>query len=249
MGMKGLQANTFSIAGRCERTGMLGVAVSTAVPAVGSLCPFVKAGIGAVSTQSWVNPYLAIQALDLLAQGVPAVDALAQVLAGDDAAEVRQIGLVDAQGREAVWSGADCTAWFGHRTGPGYTIQGNMLTGSETLDAMQRAFTGSASLELGERLLMALEAGQAAGGDKRGKQSAALLVYDTEDYPWIDLRVDEHSYPVAELRRVFSIYLLQVRPFLEGMPKKGQPARAAPASVTSMLMTPPPFRPGGGGSA
>jgi uncharacterized Ntn-hydrolase superfamily protein len=247
--MRGLQANTFSIAARCERTGMLGVAVSTAVPAVGALCPFVKPGVGAVTTQSWVNPYLAIQALQLLGDGVPAAAALAQVLAGDDAKEVRQIGLVDASGREAVWSGKGCTAWFGHRTGPGYTVQGNMLIGPQTLDGMQAAFTGSAPLELGERLLLALEAGQAAGGDKRGKQSAALVVYHTEDYPWIDLRVDEHRHPVAELRRIYTIFLLQVRPFLDGMPKKGKPATAAPDSVTSMLLTPPPYRPGGGGSA
>jgi uncharacterized Ntn-hydrolase superfamily protein len=124
-----------------------------------------------------------------------------------------------------------------------------MLVGPETLDAMQAAVTASKQLELGERLLLALEAGQAAGGDKRGKQSAALLVYHEEDYPWIDLRVDEHHSPVAELRRIYAIYLFQLRPFLEGMPKRGRPALAAPDSVTSMLLKPPPRRPGGGGSA
>jgi len=240
--------NTFSVAARCPRTGMLGVAVSTAVPAVGAICPRVKPNVGAVTTQSWTNPYLAIEAIRLMEAGSTAPEALGRVLATDDARNVRQIGLVDAQGREAVWSGEQCTPWFGHRTGPGFTVQGNMLVGPETVEAMAVAFERSEPLELGERLLLTLEAGQATGGDKRGKQSAALVVFHTEDYPWIDLRVDEHRHPVAELRRVFTIYLQQVRPFLEGMPKKGRPATPAPASVQSMLLTPPPFRPGGGGS-
>lgn len=161
---------------------------------------------------------------------------------------VRQIGVVDSQGRSASWSGENCTPWFGHHTGPNYAIQGNMLTGPEVIDAMRSAFLGSAGAELTERLLLALEAGQGVGGDKRGKQSVALLVHDTEEYPWVDLRVEEHRHPVAELRRIWSIFIAQVRPFLAGMPKRGQPARAAPESVTALLLTPPPYRPGGGGS-
>lgn len=124
-----------------------------------------------------------------------------------------------------------------------------MLTGPEVLEAMELAFLASEALELPERLLLALEAGQAQGGDKRGKQSAAMIVYDTEDYPMADLRVDEHRYPVAELRRIFTIFQQQVRPFLDGMPKKGGPATPAPDSVTRLLLLPPPYRPGGGGSA
>ncbi|MBV9782642.1 MAG: DUF1028 domain-containing protein [Acidisphaera sp.] len=244
-----MQANTFSIAARCSRTGMLGVAVSTAVPAVGSLCPHVRPGVGAVSTQAWVNPYLGFRSIEALAGGASAQAALDSVLADDEARDVRQIGVVDCQGRAASWSGNNCTPWFGHHTGPDYAIQGNMLTGPEVLDAMQAAFLGSAAAELAERLLLALEAGQAVGGDKRGKQSAALLVHDTEDYPWVDLRVDEHRHPVAELRRIWSIFLAQVRPFLAGMPKRGQPALAAPEGVTALLLTPPPYRPGGGGTA
>jgi uncharacterized Ntn-hydrolase superfamily protein len=243
-----MQANTFSIAARCASTGMLGVAVSTAVPAVGSLCPHVRAGVGAVSTQAWVNPYLGFRSIEVLAGGVAAEEALAAVLADDAAKNVRQIGVVDSQGRSVSWSGENCTPWFGHHTGPNYAIQGNMLTGPEVIDAMRSAFLGSAAAELAERLLLALEAGQAVGGDKRGKQSAALLVHDTEEYPWVDLRVDEHRHPVAELRRIWSIFIAQVRPFLAGMPKRGQPARAAPENVTALLLTPPPYRPGGGGS-
>ncbi len=244
-----MQLNTFSIAALCARTGMLGVAVSTAVPAVGAICPHVRPGVGAVSTQAWVNPYLGFDSIKLLAEGLDAAAALDRVVQADPAKGVRQVGVVDARGGSASWSGADCTPWFGHRTGAFYAIQGNMLTGPEVLDAMETAFIATETLELPERLLLALEAGQARGGDKRGKQSAALLVYDLEDYPLVDLRVDEHRYPVAELRRIYTIFHLQVRPFLAGMPKKGGAATAAPDNVTQLLLLPPPYRPGGGGSA
>ena len=243
-----MQLNTFSIVARCPKTAMLGVAVSTAVPAVGALCPRIIPGVGAASTQAWVNPYLAVTALDRMRLGEAADAALAAAIATDDARDVRQIGVVDAAGRAASWSGAACTPWFGHRTGDGYAIQGNMLTGPEVLTAMETAFVASAASELAERLLIALEAAQAAGGDKRGKQSAALIVYGTEVYPFVDLRVDEHRHPVAELRRIWPIFQAQARPFLAGMPRKGEPARPAPDSVIAMLGTPPPYRPGGGGS-
>ncbi len=244
-----MQLNTFSIAARCPRTGMLGVAVSTAVPAVGSLCPHVRPAVGAVTTQAWVNPYLGFQAIASLARGRDAAATLEHVLGDDAARSVRQIGVVDAQGGAASWTGPDCTPWCGHATGRGYAIQGNMLTGPEVIEAMERSFLASEASELAERLILALEAAQAVGGDKRGKQSASLLVYDREDYPWVDLRVDEHRHPVAELRRVWNVYLNQLRPFLAGMPKKGEPAGPTPEAVTKMLLTPPPYRPGGGGGA
>ena len=245
----GLHLATFSIVGRCPRSGMLGVAVSTAVPAVGALCPHVKAGVGAVSTQSWVNPYLAIEALGLIEQGTTGPEALKTVLAADEAKNLRQIGVVDADGRSASWSGDDCTPWYGHITEDDFAVQGNMLVGEATVTAMAEAFRDSASLDLAERLLLALEAGNSAGGDKRGKQSAALRVHHTEDYPWLDLRVDEHGHPVTELRRVYTIAKLQLLPFVAGMPKRGQPAGGLSESVTEMLLAPPPDRPGGGGSA
>lgn len=244
-----LRLNTFSIVGRCPRSGMLGVAVSTAVPAAGALCPHVKAGVGAVSTQSWVNPYLAINALRLMEQDVAGPEALDRVLADDDGAGLRQIGLVDAKGRSASWSGRDCTSWYGHITESDLAIQGNMLVGEATLTAMAEAFRGNAAEDLAERLLLALEAGSAAGGDKRGKQSAALQVHHTESYPWLDLRVDEHPQPVTELRRIATIARLQLLPFVEGMPRRGKPAGGLPNPVSEMLLAPPPDRPGGGGSA
>lgn len=243
-----MQLNTFSIAARCARTGMLGVAVSTAVPAVGALCPHVRRAAGAVSTQAWVNPYLGLGAIERLAAGDTAAAALAAVLAGDDAAAVRQVGVVDRLGGADAWTGGECTPWAGHRTGTDYAVQGNMLTGPEVLAAMEATFLATPACELAERLLLVLEAAQSVGGDKRGKQSAALLVHHEEDYAWVDLRVDEHPYPVAELRRVWGVFLQQVRPFLAGMPRRGAPAGPIPETVMRMLLRPPPFRPGGGGS-
>jgi len=240
---------TFSIVAHCPRTNQLGVAVSTAVPAVGAMCPYVRPRVGAVSTQSWVNPYLAIQALDLMQDGAAGPDALAAVLAKDEGKDLRQIGVVDAQGRAAAWSGPGCTQWFGQIVDHHFAAQGNMLVGESTITAMAAAFRGSEPLELAERMLLALEAGQAAGGDKRGRQSAALKVFDSEAYALWDLRVDEHAYPVAELRRVYTIAKLQLKPFVDGMPKQGAAAGGLPDAVTQMLLTPPPYRPGGGGSA
>jgi uncharacterized Ntn-hydrolase superfamily protein len=244
-----MQLNTFSIVACSPRSGALGVAVTTAVPAVGAICPRIIPGIGAASTQAWVNPYLAIDALNRLRAGDTAAEALASVVAGDAANAVRQFGLVDAAGRAASFTGGECTPWCGHLTGDGFAIQGNMLTGPDVLQEMQQAFLRSAPEELAERLIQALEAGQAVGGDKRGKQSAAVLVYGREDYADVDLRVDEHPLPVAELRRVWGIFKLQTRPFLQGMARKGQPAQPAPDSVVQMLLRSPPDRPGGGGSA
>src|SRR5690349_18152445 len=181
---------TFSIVAHCPRTNQLGVAVSTAVPAVGAMCPYARTGVGAVSTQSWVNPYLAIAALRLMEQGHSGPDALASVLAQDDAKELRQIGVVDALGRAASWSGSGCTPWFGDIVEPHFAVQGNMLVGEATIADMASAFRAHAHLDLAERLQLAMEAGQAAGGDKRGRQSAALKVYAAEEYALWDLRVD-----------------------------------------------------------
>ncbi len=245
----GLELTTFSIVARCPRSGMLGVAVSTAVPAVGAICPYVKAGVGAVSTQSWVNPYLAVEALRLMEAGTAAPAALDRVLAADESRDLRQIGLVDARGRAEAWTGADCTPWHGDIVEDGFAVQGNMLRGEATLGAMAKAFRDAAPLDLAERLLLALEAGDAAGGDKRGKQSAALRVHHGEAYPWIDLRADEHREPVAELRRIYAIAQEQLLPFVAGMPKREGAAEGLPEAVTEMLLKPPPRRPGGGGSA
>jgi len=241
--------NTFSIVARCRRTERLGVAVATAVPAVGAVCPYIRSGIGVGSTQSWMNPYLAFDVLQAMATGATAQEALDEVIAADDGRALRQIGVVDAAGRAAAWSGADCTTWFGQVVDDGFAVQGNMLIGAETIDAMVSAFTGSDAADLDERLMLALEAADEAGGDKRGKQSAAIRVHGPEAYAIIDARVDEHVEPVAELRRVLEIVRLQAVPFVMGMPRRDSAAGAAPPEVTAMLALSPPQRPGGGGRA
>jgi uncharacterized Ntn-hydrolase superfamily protein len=233
---------TFSIVARCERTGELGVAVATAVPAVGSMCPYLTAGVGAASTQAWVNPYLAIDALALMQRGKPPLEALAAVLASDAESAGRQIGLIGTAGPGLAFTGADCTPWCGQSTGADFAIQGNMLVGEATLASMRDAWLAEPSADLAERLMAALEAGDAAGGDHRGRQSAALRVVGTEAYAALDLRVDEHVAPVAELRRVLGIARRQLLPFVQGMPRRDSPGRALPADVAAMLLKPPAER-------
>ena len=242
------EANTYSIVGRCARTGEVGAAVASAVPAVSAICLFMRSGVGAVSTQSWVNPYLATALLDAMAAGQSAEQALATAMADDPAAAFRQVGVVGTAGPGAAWTGGECTDWRGHRAGDGFAVQGNMLTGPGVLDAMAAAFGSAPERPLEERLLHALEAGQGAGGDKRGKQSAGLAVIGREGYRRVDLRVDEHADPVAELHRVFRIAQAQLAPFVAGMPRKGEPPAPAPDDVVDMLLKSPPDRPEGGGS-
>jgi len=246
--MNEIETNTYSIVGRCGRNGELGAAVASAVPAVGAICLYLRPRVGAVSTQSWVNPYLASAILDRLAAGEAAETALSEVVGEDPAAEVRQVGVIGRDGPGAAWTGADCTSWCGHIEGADFAVQGNMLTGASVVEAMARGFTTDPNLPLEERLMRALEAAQASGGDKRGRQSAALMVYGNEDYARVDLRVDEHEDPVNELRRVFLVANAQLAPFVAGMPRKGTEAKPAPDDVIDMLLQSPPDRPCGGGS-
>ncbi len=218
-----LNLNTFSIVAYDATSGMLGVAVSTRVPAVGATCPFARAGVGAISTQAWTNPLLGVDGLDLLERGYSAEVALQKLLDADPDPESRQIIAVDKEGSSAAHTGSETDPWKGHRTGDGYAVAGNMLVGEETITAMAEAFGASADEPLSERLLRALESGQAAGGDKRGRQSAALYVVKSEPYPYLDLRVDEHPDPVAELRRIYEVAKGELLPFVEAMPTRENP--------------------------
>lgn len=213
---------TWSITARCPDTGELGVAVSTCVPGVGGLCPYVQAGVGAISTQSFVNPYIGIRGLAMLAEGKSAEDTKAGVLALDPHPELRQFAIVDAAGRVAYYSGDSCDGWFGQTTGDGFVVAGNMLANADTIYASAEYFHTSRGA-LGDRLLGALQAGQDVGGDKRGRQSAALKVYSTEEYALIDLRVDEHPDPVPELRRVYTVAEEQLFPFITMLPTRSNP--------------------------
>ena len=213
---------TFSIVGRDPSSDAFGVAVSTAVPCVGAMVPHAMSGVGAIATQSYVNVELGRRGIPLLQRGLSPRAALEGLLAEDAGANVRQVAGIDAKGRTFAYSGKDCVGWYGSREGTDYSAQGNMLVGKETVDAMAAAFEAAAGKWLGTRLLAALEAGQAAGGDKRGRQSAALLVtpmqiatfgaveFDPLRYE-MNIRVDDHPDPVAELRRIFDLVLREGR--------------------------------------
>lgn len=218
-----LELNTFSITARCERTGQFGIAVSTKVPAVGALCPYVKAGVGAISSQSFVNPYIGINGLKYLEDGLTAEAVRERILAEDTQPEIRQFAIVDKDGQAVAYTGEKCVDWHGHIVGDNFAAAGNMLVGEKTIKEMASVFEGSNNLKLSERLLKALEAGQAAGGDKRGKQSSALKVVSTESYPFVDLRVDEHEDPVKELRRVYEVAKYELFPFIDTLPTKENP--------------------------
>lgn len=215
---------TFSIAARCPETGMVGVAVSTALLCVGQLCPFPRAGVGAISTQSFVNPYLGLHGLDYLEGGMDATAVRDRLAAEDEGHAIRQFTVVDRDGGSAAYSGVDCIPWFGHLTGSGYAVAGNMLTGENVITEMANAYEASSGQPFAERLVLALEAGQAAGGDKRGRQSAALKVMETEDYPLIDIRVDDHPDPVVELRRIWGLYNQGFNEIMRMMPTRAHPA-------------------------
>ena len=205
---------TFSIVARDIETGMFGVAVSTAVPCVGALCPHVRRGVGAIATQSYVNVSLGTEGLALLEKGLSPEAALTAMLTEDSDASRRQWGGVDARGRVFAYSGDNCVDWFGHWPVPEkqYSVQGNMLVGPEVIEAMARAYEMASGEALPERLMRAVEAGQEAGGDKRGRVSAALITTAAEGQVYgINVRVDEHAQPVAELRRIFDIVVAQRR--------------------------------------
>lgn len=203
--------HTFSIVARDIDTGNLGVAVQTHWFAVGSMCPWIEAGVGAVATQSMVEVGYGPKALKLLRSGKTAHQALSQLTALDKNQSLRQVAIVDSLGRIAVHTGDKCIAKAGHQIGDGFSVQANMMVNDTIWSAMFQAYVGTKG-DLAERMLSALQAGQSAGGDIRGQQSAALLVADGEKSkePWqhslINLRVDDHLNPIQELKRLLDIH-------------------------------------------
>lgn len=214
---------TWSIVAR-DASGAFGVAVASRFFAVGALCPHARSSVGALSTQALVNPLYAKPGLDLLAEGVPASEVVRLLTSADPGRESRQLHVLDREGRVAAHTGSHCIDWCGHRPGDGYSIAGNMLAGPQVLAETATAFERSAGAPFAERLLAALDAGDAVGGDKRGKQAAAMLIYTTEDYPFLDLRVDDHAEPFIELRRLYEASLERFQPFLSCVPSKARPA-------------------------
>jgi uncharacterized Ntn-hydrolase superfamily protein len=214
---------TWSIVAR-DADGAFGVAVASRFFAVGALCPNARSGVGALSTQALVNPGYGPSGLDLLERGVAAADAVARLVAGDEGREHRQLHLIDRRGRCAAHTGALCIDWCGDRAHDGFSVAGNMLAGPAVLDETARAYQAHASASFAERLLAAMAAGEAAGGDKRGKQAAALLIHTTEIYAFLDLRVDDHPDPIAELKRLYQVSLERYQPFLACLPSAARPA-------------------------
>jgi uncharacterized Ntn-hydrolase superfamily protein len=202
---------TFSIVGFDPANGDLGIAVASRFPCVGAVVPWAKARVGAVATQAWANTDLGPDGLRLMSGGMPAASALDAVLEGDDGRDERQAGFVDAAGGAATFTGSGCVDWAGGQTGEHFAAQGNILAGEAVVASMADAFAASDG-DLSDRLLAALLAGDAAGGDRRGKQSAAMLVvragggYEGRNDRYIDLRVDDHPEAPAELARLFAVW-------------------------------------------
>jgi uncharacterized Ntn-hydrolase superfamily protein len=213
---------TWSIIARDPASGAFGVAIATRFFAVGSLCPHAESGVGALSTQALMNPHYGAQGLELLRAGVAAPEVVQRLVAPDEGREQRQVHVIDAAGRVGQHTGRQCVDWCGAVTGDGFSVAGNMLANDRVVRQTARAYQGSRK-SFPERLIAALEAGESAGGDKRGKQSAALLIYEQEQYPALDLRVDDHVEPLIELRRLHDKAHERFIPFMRCGPSKARP--------------------------
>ena len=218
---------TWSIIARDTLTGQIGIAVATRFFAVGARVPYIAAGFGAIATQAMVNPYYGIDGLRLLREQRNPSDIVTTLLAADSGRESRQLHVMDVSGAIAAHTGTDCVDWCGHLAGDDFSIAGNMLAGPAVLDETAKAYVAEQGLPFPRRLLAAMHAGEFAGGDKRGRQSAALLIHAQEEWAALDLRVDDHPDPLAELvrlERVSRERWVHFRQFL--------PTRANPAGVT-----------------
>src|SRR6202051_3895113 len=193
---------TWSIIARDDLTGQFGIAVATRFFAVGARVPHIAAGLGGIATQALVNPYYGIDGVRLLRENRQPRDIVATLIAADAGREGRQLQIMDASGRIRSHTGSDCVDWCGHIEGNGFSIAGNMLAGARVLDDTAKAYTANETLPFAQRLIAAMRSGEAAGGDKRGKQSAALLIHGEEEWSDLDLRVDDHAAPLAQLQRL-----------------------------------------------
>jgi uncharacterized Ntn-hydrolase superfamily protein len=215
---------TWSIIARDNSTGQFGIAVATRFFAVGARVPHIAAGIGAIATQALVNPYYGIDGLKLLREGRKPRDIVETLIAADAGNASRQLHVMDASGRIASHTGSECVDWCGHIEGKGFSIAGNMLAGARVLDDTAKAYSANETLPFAQRLIAAMRSGETAGGDKRGKQSAALLIYGDEDWSDLDLRVDDHSDPLAELERLEQVSRERWVHFRQFLPSRKNPA-------------------------
>ena len=218
---------TWSIIAKDNATGQIGIAVATKFFAVGSRVPHIAAGIGGIATQALVNPYYGIDGVKLLREGREPRDIIETLISGDAGHASRQLHIMDAKGHIAAYTGKDCVDWCGHLQGDGFSIAGNMLAGPQVLDDTAKAYVANIGTPFAQRLIAAMHAGELAGGDKRGKQSAALLMYGEEEWSDLDLRVDDHIDPLGELARLEAVSRERWVHF-----RKYLPSRKNPAGVT-----------------
>jgi uncharacterized Ntn-hydrolase superfamily protein len=214
---------TWSIVARDPLTGHIGIGVTTCAFAVGARVPSIRTGVGAVASQAFVNPYYGPRGLELMAAGASAADAIRVLTAGDNGRGDRQVHAMDRQGRIAAHTGDTCVPWCGHLVRDHFSVAGNMLAGPQVIEETARVFAAEASLPFPKRLIAALQAGQAVGGDKRGKQSAAVLIHDEEEYALIDIRVDDHAEPLDELARLEAVSRQRYIHYRKCMPSRANP--------------------------
>jgi uncharacterized Ntn-hydrolase superfamily protein len=215
---------TCSIIARDVATGDLGIAVATRFFAVGARVPFIKSGVGAVATQALVNPFYGVEGLQLLQEGRSPDETVRTLTSADAGREHRQVHVMNAAGAIAAHTGRECVDWCGHVRGENFSVAGNMLTGAAVIEETAAAYTDESDLPFPRRLIAALQAGEAAGGDKRGKQSAALVIHGKEDWPDLDLRVDDHADPLAELARLEAVSRERFVHFRAFMPSRANRA-------------------------
>jgi uncharacterized Ntn-hydrolase superfamily protein len=218
---------TWSIIARDIATGQIGIAVATRFFAVGARVPHIAAGIGGIATQALTNPYYGIDGVRLLREGRRPRDIVDTLIAADPGRESRQLHIMDASGRIAAHTGNECVDWCGHVEGSGFSMAGNMLAGARVLDDTAAAYLANQNLPFARRLIAAMRSGEAAGGDKRGRQSAALLIYGDEEWSDLDLRVDDHVDPLGELERLEQVSRERWVHF-----RKYVPTRKNPAGIT-----------------
>ena len=215
---------TWSIVTHDPETGAFAVAVATCNFAVGASVPHLRSGVGAVASQSISNRYLGPAVLDGMARGLSPELAIAAAIAGDAGRGLRQVHAVDSQGRTAAWTGDNCVMWCGHAAANGVSVAGNMLAGEKVVADTLAAFLAGPVDDLPSRLMVGMEAGQEVGGDRRGQQSAAMLLTTTEDFPDLNIRVDDAQQPLPELRRLLSVWRRDRAPGLRTAPRKADPA-------------------------
>jgi uncharacterized Ntn-hydrolase superfamily protein len=214
---------TWSLIARDPNTKQFGIAVATKNFAVGCRVPNISAGVGAVATQALSNPFYGVNGIRLLEKGLSAPDVVKALVAGDDGREHRQLHVMDAAGRIAAHTGKECIDWCGSTSGEGFSVAGNMLAGPAVIQETAKTFAADAATPFPRRLIAAMKAGEAAGGDKRGKQSCALLIYGEEEWPDLDLRVDDHTDPLAELERLEAVSRERWVHFARFLPSKRNP--------------------------